>query len=342
MVVLLLICAYSPYVDPVAYPVISCAGLAFPGFLIINLLFFLFWMVVYRRYLWLPLLGFICSFGAIRTYLPINPFAPEVPEGSIKVLSYNTMAFGHGQVHTKECPNPVLEYLRNSDADIICLQEFVVGGKLKQKDVDYALRNYPYKHYYRISKFNGLGCYSRFPIISARPIKCGNSNNGSIAYWMNVNGDTMMVVNNHLESNKFTIEEKEIYRDMVKDPVDKEKMSQGSRLLIRKLVDATAIRAVQADTVASLIAENEGNRVIVCGDFNDSPLSYVHRVIGKGLDDAFIESGNGLGISYNQNRFYFRIDHILLSKNLKAYKCTVDRSIKSSDHYPIWCYVAQE
>ena len=42
MVVLLLVCAYSPYIDPVAHPVWSCAGLAFPAFLIVNLLFLVF------------------------------------------------------------------------------------------------------------------------------------------------------------------------------------------------------------------------------------------------------------------------------------------------------------
>lgn len=41
MAVLLLICAYSSYINPVAHPVWSCAGLAFPAFLITNVLFFL-------------------------------------------------------------------------------------------------------------------------------------------------------------------------------------------------------------------------------------------------------------------------------------------------------------
>ena len=40
MAVLLLICAYSSYINPVAHPVWSCAGLAFPAFLITNVLFF--------------------------------------------------------------------------------------------------------------------------------------------------------------------------------------------------------------------------------------------------------------------------------------------------------------
>ena len=141
--------------------------------------------------------------------------------------------------------------------------------------------------------------------------------------------------------NKLTEKDKAVSREMIKDP-DKVKVSEGARILIGKLAEASAIRASQADSIAKLVAGFRGGGVIVCGDFNDSPLSYAHRVIGKELDDAFVQSGNGFGISYNQNHFYFRIDHILLSKNLESYQCTVDKTIKSSDHYPIWCFVAKK
>lgn len=336
----MLFCAYSPYIDPVTHPVWSCAGLAFPAFLVGAFLFLCFWLVVFRKYALLSFLGLLCSLGAVRTYFPINVFVSDVPEGAIKFLSYNTMAFEKNRANTKDNPNPVLEYLRNSHADIICLQEYIVGGRLTRAEVDYALRDYPYKNYYKISGSNGLGCYSRFPILSVRPVKYASSNNGSVAYTIDVDGDTLLVVNNHLESNKLTEKDKEVYRDMVKDP-DKRKVSEGSRLLIRKLADASVIRASQADSIAKLVAGYKGE-VIVCGDFNDSPISYTHRVIGENLKDAFVESGNGLGISYNQNYFYFRIDNILLSENLTSYHCTVDNTIKNSDHYPIWCYVAKK
>lgn len=140
-------------------------------------------------------------------------------------------------------------------------------------------------------------------------MKYASLNNGSIAYKIKVNGDTLLIVNNHLESNKLTEKDKEVYREMMKDP-DKQKVSQGSRLLIRKLAEASAIRAVQADSIARLVAGYKGGGIIVCGDFNDSPISYTHRVVGEGLNDAFVESGNGFGISYNQiilfqNRQYF-------------------------------------
>ena len=114
---------------------------------------------------------------------------------------------------------------------------------------------------------------------------------------------------------------------MLKSP-ETEKVKSGARLLIRKLAEASAIRAPQADSIAQEIAASRYPYIIVCGDFNDTPISYAHRVIEKGLNDAFTKSGRGLGISYNQNKFYFRIDNILASKNLKPYNCTVDRSIK--------------
>ena len=121
----------------------------------------------------------------------------------------------------------------------------------------------------------------------------------------------------------------------------KGKSEKRRTLLIRKLAEASAIRAPQADTIAHEITASPHPYIIVCGDFNDTPISYTHRTIAQDLDDAFTQSGRGLGISYNQNRFYFRIDNILTSKNLRAYNCTVDRSIKESDHYPIWCYITK-
>lgn len=340
--VALLACAYSAYVNPVAHPVWSCVGLAFPAFLIANGLFLAGWLVVCRKYALLPLLAFVCCLGAVRTYVPVNWFAGTAPGNAIKVLSYNTMAFENGQADTKENPNRVLEYLKGSEADIICLQEFILNNRLKKKDVDNALKAYPYRHYYRMpSGANGLGCYSKFPILSAKPLAYASRNNGSVAYTIEVDGDTLLVVNNHLESNKLTEKDKAVYREMMKAP-DKQKVFSGARLLVGKLAEASAIRAPQADTIARVVAGFKGGGVIVCGDFNDSPLSYAHRVMEKQLDDAFVESGNGFGISYNQNRFYFRIDHIFLSRNLKPYQCTVDRTIKSSDHYPIWCYVGKK
>lgn len=338
----MLFCAYSSYINPVAHPILSCSGLAFPVTLIINLLFLLFWLVIYRKYALLPAIALLGCAQAIWICLPMNLFQRKAPEESIKFLSYNVMAFNMDKPHTKESPNEVIEYLQNSDADIICLQEYITGAQLKKKEIDRALSAYPYKHFYKIADgLNGLGCYSRYPILSAKPVSYPSKANGSIVYTLKVEDDTLTVINNHLESNKLTSDDRTTYMEMIKDP-EAGKVKEGSRKLLGKLADAVPIRAVQADSVASLIRNRKTASVIVCGDFNTSPFSYAHRIIARGLRDAFVQSGCGLGISYNKNGFYFRIDHILISPNLRSYQCTVDKSIKHSDHYPIWCYISKK
>lgn len=337
---LLCFSAFSPYLNPHIHPVASCAGLFFPIFWVANLAFLFFWLLVYRRYALFPLLVLLVCWNSLQTYFPVNGFQSDAPEESIKVLSYNTRGFGDMAPHTKEKPNEVLEYLRGSDADIICLQEYIYGGKLKKKDIDYALRDYPYRHYHSLNnKMNGLGCYSRYPILAAKPIEYESVGNGSIAYYIKVEDDTLVVLNNHLESNRIIRADVETYQDMVEDP-NRENVSSGLRKLLKKLSEATAIRSRQADVLSETIRGLKGKKLIVCGDFNDTPISYTHHLLCENLQDVFVEAGNGLGISYNRDRLYFRIDHILASKDLKIHECKVDNSIKASDHNPIWCRVS--
>lgn len=338
----MLFCAYSPYLNPIKHPILSCSGLAFPIMLAINILFLLFWLIIYRRYALLSSIAMLCCIQAIWTCCPLNFFQKEAPEGSIKFLSYNVMAFNMDKPHTKENPNEIIEYLQQSDADIICLQEYITGANLKKKEIDRALSAYPYKHFYKIANgINGLGCYSRYPILSATPVDYQSKANGSMVYVLKVKDDTLTIINNHLESNKLTLDDRTTYMEMIKEP-EADKVKEGSKRLISKLADAVPIRAAQADTIARIIRNRKTPSIIVCGDFNTSPFSYAHRIIANGLHDAFTQSGCGFGVSYNKNGFYFRIDHILISPDLRSYQCTVDKSIKHSDHYPIWCYISKK
>lgn len=344
---ILLITAYSPHIHPATHPVQSCLGLAFPVFLVINAGFLIFWLVIQRyRSALLPLAGMLFCYSQIRTYLPINFHTGHLPETSIKLLSYNIMGFG-GAVK-QDGKNPILTYLKESGADILCLQEYFTTGAprhLSQNDVERELKDYPYHCTHKVGTGKGhtnqIACYSKYPILSSRVLDYPSAYNGSVLYEVKIGEDTVTLINNHLESNKLTEADKVVYEDMLKSP-EKEKVKSGMRLLIRKLAEASAIRAPQADTIAREIASSPHPYIIVCGDFNDTPISYTHHAIARNLDDAFTQSGRGLGISYNQNRFYFRIDNILTSKNLKAYNCTVDRSIKDSDHYPIWCHITKK
>ena len=106
------------------------------------------------------------------------------------------------------------------------------------------------------------------------------------------------------------------------------KAGQGGRLF----------GSVTSKQVAEEIKKIDTDYVLVCGDFNDTPISYAHRTIQGPLKDAYAASGRGVGVTYNENFFWFRIDNILHSANMKPINCTVDK-VRYSDHYPLWCYL---
>ncbi|NDW13546.1 endonuclease [Bacteroides sp. 214] len=339
----LLFAAFSPYINPVSFPILSCAGLTFPIFLTINCCFVLFWFILRWKYAMLSVLAMLICCVQIKTYIPINFSSNKTPEGTIKLLSYNVMAFG--DLKKTAGQNDILTYIKNSNADVICLQEFIVASNRKyltRENINKELKNYPYRDEVKLGEANtnGLAFYSKFPILSSRRINYESEHNGSIVYEIKVGNDTIVVINNHLESNKLSNEDKGIYKELITSP-ETAQMKQGAMRLLKKLGEAAVIRSKQADAIAKEIANSPHKTVICCGDFNESPISYSHRVISENLTDAFVQSGTGLGISYNRGGFYFRIDNILISKNLKSYSCTVDRSIKTSDHYPMWCYISK-
>ena len=124
---------------------------------------------------------------------------------------------------------------------------------------------------------------------------------------------------------------------MIKGKMERDDAKQESKLLLDKLGKAAAKRAAGADAVHAYIEAHRQYPMIVCGDFNDNPISYSRHTIAKGLKDCFVETGKGVGLSYNQKGFFFRIDHILCSDHFVPYNCEVDSKMDASDHYPIIC-----
>lgn len=229
---------------------------------------------------------------------------------------------------------PVQHYIQESDADVVCLQEYHWDTRKTRK----AFPMYPYRRLLKASNGNGMACLSRFPILSVEPISYESGSNASFLLRLNIKGDTLTLICNHLESNKLDAHDKEVYEGLLKSP-EEQNVKSDSKYLLHKLADAVAIRGPQADSVAQVISRQSGKYLLVCGDFNDSPISYAHHTIGKGLTDAYREAGWGPGFSYNRNFLYFRIDHLFVNKGFKVLKCRVDNSISASDHYPLWCLV---
>lgn len=342
VVLLQCFCAYSAVFDPVKHPIWACMNLGFTVVMAVNLLFLVYWLCFHFRMCWLPLAGYLVCAPRIWINSPYHS-TPDSVEGTLKVLSYNVMAYDVGELADEGEENSILRYVCESGADIVCLQEGRVGWPLKERRVEQIYREvYPYSCSLTLGGgIDRLVCLSRFPILSHGQIPYESKANGSMACELLIGKDTVLLVNNHFESNKLTKDDKIVYTNMLEDPA-REKIEEGSRLLIGKLGSACAIRGPQAVAVSDYIRRSAHRSVILCGDFNDTPLSYTHRVLRNSLQDAFIEAGRGFGVSYNQKGFAFRIDHIMASRDWQVVHCAVDNSIACSDHYPIFCYLKKK
>lgn len=335
-VIIMLLVGFADYLNPVRFPVLSCLGMAFPVFLIINLLFLFFWLIFKLRMVVIPVVGYLLAYVPLRIYMPIN-MADDLPDGAIKVLSYNVQNFS-GQPRYDGSFQMIFDYLKNSDADIICLQENMIPmGDCKQRmDSLYA---YTDTTHVGTNDVNALGIYSRYPILKKERIPYASVGNGSVAYYLNIGGDTVLVVNNHFESTHLSFDDRQMYKDMLKGEMEKDTVRAESKKLIHKLGGSAAIRAPQAEAVHNYIESHRQYPIIVCGDFNDNPISYTRRIMAKGLTDCYVTTGRGIGLSYNQKGFFVRIDNILCSEHFIPYNCKVDNKIDASDHYPIYCWL---
>lgn len=343
---LFIVASFSDSVSPNQNVFFSYLGLLFPVFFVFNFCFLMYWLIMRKwGYFFIICCSFLICWKPISQYAPFHFRSGIIPHDKvIKVLSYNVMGFGYKD-HSSNKPNEVLQYIINSDADIVCLQEYMVGKSddfLTQRKICEALNMYSYHYNLPLVNYNkytiGLAIFSKYPILNSWKVRYDSSFNGSSVHEIDVNGKKVMVINNHLESFKLTMDDRSKYADFIKN-MNVETFDGFRETIQRKLGSAFRIRAEQAEIVADEIANLEGDYKIVCGDFNDTPISYAHRVIqGKSLVDAYSESGQGIGISYNQNFFWFRIDHILHSVNMKSYNTTIEK-IALSDHYPIWTYL---
>ena len=106
--------------------------------------------------------------------------------------------------------------------------------------------------------------------------------------------------------------------------------------MVGKLAEAAQLRASQVNTIAQLVDSIATHHsVLVCGDFNDTPISYAYQHMGRRLKNAYRSRGNGVGVSFNEKNFPVRIDHIFYSPEWTCTDAVVDRSIWASDHYPV-------
>jgi endonuclease/exonuclease/phosphatase family metal-dependent hydrolase len=334
-VLLMLLSGYSDRLSPVGHEELACAGMAFPIIIAVNLLFVPLWVIFSWRRLIIPVVGLVLAYVPIRIYIPLHADS-TIPDDALRVISWNVAGYG-GNWKYEHAFDSVWTYIERQHADIVCLQEDM-GARVNVKN--YKLY-FPYNDTTHIahspSLTNVLGLHTRFPILKKERINYDSHTNGSVAHYLLIDGDTVIVINNHLELTHLSVSDRARYNDMIEGEMEKEDAQAETIHLIRTLGSSMAKRAPQADAVHAYIEAHSHYPIILCGDFNDTPISYARHTIAQRLTDCYVETGRGVGISFNRKGFKFRIDHLMCSSHFKPFGCKIDSKNDVSDHYPLLC-----
>lgn len=347
----LLITGYSYILSPLEWPTLSMMGYGFPFFLFLTGLFIAFWVFIKFRYVLISVAGLILAYQPVTLYCPLNAYSDSDKYESedseyipLTVVSYNTCGWGSidKDGFKKENAESVIEYIASQKPDIVCLQESPFSNDVEDFFKKY-LPEMKYRTFFKSTDDLNVTVtfLSKYPIKQEEKIDIPSNGNGAGAMWIDIKGKTLMVINCHLETQSLSIDERakfsRLVHDVAKGDVEKDSVESGSTYFLGKLSASAQKRAPQADIIAEFIEKNSDTSTIVCGDFNDIPLSYTHYTISKNLTDCFQKKGRGFGFSYCHNAMRVRIDHIMCSSDIEPLMCKVDSEMKSSDHFPVVC-----
>lgn len=301
-----------------------------PVLIAANVLMLVIWLIR-RKWLYalIPLITIACCIPYIGTIYQFGSLDKTADQAKgVKIATYNVAMF---QRETSGfMALDILAEMRRQKVDVLCMQEYSeISGDKKNSE--------SYKEYfpYMAVGRNDMVIYSRYPIKASKAILFDYTNNSAQWADIEVKGHEIRVFNVHLQTtgisgtlhqaDKLRIQNYEV---------------ENSRLLSAIFGNYTLgmmFRATQAITVANEKRSCE-KPVVLCGDFNDVPYSFVYNTLLGHMVDGFKECGSGYMYTFRGKKAV-RIDYIFHDPVLKG--LTYYRSdLTYSDHYPVFMKIA--
>ena len=319
-------------VTPVGNTARSMLVYVLPLLIIANLLLIIYWLVR-RRWIFLaiPVITVACCIPYIGTlYQPGFLHSHEdASKNGLKIATYNVAMFNRET--SGFMAQDILAEMRRENVDVLCLQEYNdISGDKKNSD--------SYKDYfpYMATGREDMVIYSRYPITQSKKLLFEDTNNSAMWADIDVKGIEFRVFNVHLETTG-------INRTLHKAG---KMMAQNQEISNSRILNAIYgnymmgmyFRSGQAIQIANEKA-NSKFPVILCGDFNDVPYSFVYNTMLGNMVDGFKECGHGFMYTYRGGKKAVRIDYIFHDQDIKG----VDyyrTDLSYSDHYPVFMKVA--
>ena len=326
----------NAYINPTHYIWTTVFGLAFWEILIFNVVIFLLLLLMWSNKIWISVVALLIAIPGISKSFS---FGSKVKaDSSIRIMSYNLHNFHHFDTLTdkEQFAHQVMDLVREKTPDILCCQEFAgfKSGVTRQQCIqDFAEEvGFQYVYFNRKTNYGGNVIFSKYPL--AKVSEDSGFGKGH-TYGVMVSVDAgekgkFHVANVHLLS--YAITDNEI--DVLTNTSERQNLDTIGKTVLHKLSYGFQRRSEELQSVLDGMPP-VGGPIIVCGDFNEPPLSYNYRQMQKaGFVDTFTKVGFGIKPTYAGKLPLLRIDYIWANDGVKPlgferYKYTV------SDHYPI-------
>lgn len=318
-------------VSPETSWVFAFAGMGVPILFVLNLVLALFWVALWRWWAVVPAVVMAAGIGWVPLFFkPVLGRHQAEPDKSPVVMTWNVAGFDNNG--RRSSLDSIAALINRHKPDILCIQEFRCAGAAQKCLIDSLIglpyQAHSYTHTTQAGGGYGVVVYSRWRIVEHGSVVFDGSYNS--AMWADVatGNDTLRIFNCHLQSTSVNRADVEYVEDFIN-----EESGARTRNIASKLRRSFVIRASQVDTLAPMV-HNSPHPVIVCGDFNDTPMSYAYTKIRGNLADAFVEKGTGAPNTYEGLFNLFRIDYVLPSQSLPVVSYTAPAT-SCSDHKPV-------
>ena len=324
------LCAICPFISPSSFVWTAFFGLAFWMIFFANVIILLILISLKsRRTLLIPILALILSIPGLAKSYSLGEKNEDT--ASIKVMTYNIGVFRDYKVNSRtvtDVKKSLAKLVKEQNPDILCLQE---SGKWPQNRASEFSKMIGYK-YYSVNPVNGNSFFSKFPLEDVKGF-----NNETISKYADIKkvkidkDESFYLVNCHFNSFGISNEEIEYINDAKNIVKDKEIYGKS---VITKLTRGFKLRTKSTQVLIDKLPDDD-TPLVICGDFNDTPLSYTYNQMSKaGLKDAFLAVSKGIGKTYCGRLPLLRIDYFWYNDNIEIVDYNRIKQT-TSDHYPL-------
>ena len=334
--ILLLLSYVSVLIDPGTFPPAGFFGLYFIPVLAVNVLLLVLALLRWSSSVWIPVIAILPSLffagfffrAGDRNSLPEKVVSET---DGLKALTWNIGGFRSGTgAGVSDNILGVRNLVDAEDPDMVLLQEFRTDDTSRVRRM---FPHYPYArmHFYRLRNGDYVGnvTLSRLPLLGSGYLPFRGTTNRVLYTDVEYAGQVYRFYNVHLESNNISL------ASLVKDV-----KGGGYDELPHELAEAhekvKKSSSRRGGQVRALLEDISGSGLpsVVCGDVNDTPMSYCFRTLYRGRKDTFCEAGKGFGATYRMLWPLLRIDYVFVPQEADVLEHRTPR-VDWSDHYPV-------